>query len=326
MRKVNVAVIGAGYWGKKIIAEYAQMAKADSEIALRSVCDSLEENRKYCQGNYEIPFLAQHHKQVFSNTDIDAVNVCTPNETHYELCREALEAGKHVLVEKPMTLNSNEAYKLVDLARTKNLVLSVGHIFRFNNALQKIRSLVKSGFFGDIYWLKFQWTILMPPIPGRDIVTDLAPHALDISNFLLDAWPTKITCKAKAYRRNKLEEMAYIIAEFDKDICAAFELSWLSPGKAREVCLMGSVKSAKIDCLTQKIQIFENDNSYHLPVERNNTIEAELEHFIQCIQNNRVGNYSYLNQNNGILGAYVIKLLEAARLSNEQEKTQHVEL
>ncbi len=325
MRKVNIAVIGAGYWGKKIIAEYAQMAKSDSEIALRSVCDSLIENRDYCQGNYEIPFLAEHHKEVFSSRDVDAVNICTPNETHFELCREALEAGKHVLVEKPMTLKSSEAYKLVDMARTKNLVLSVGHIFRFNNALQKIRSLVRSGFFGDIYWLKFQWTTLMPPIPGRDIVTDLAPHPLDISNFLLDAWPIKMTCKAKAYRREKLEEIAYIMAEFGDGVCAAFELSWLSPGKAREMQLMGSVRSAKVDCLTQKMQIFENDKSYDVPVERNNTIEAELQHFIECIQNNRVGNYGYLNQNNGTLGAYVIKLLEAARLSNDQEKTQRVE-
>jgi UDP-N-acetylglucosamine 3-dehydrogenase len=326
MRKVNVAVIGAGYWGRKIISEYAQMAKGDSWIALRSVCDPLEENLRYCENNFDVPLLAQHYKEVLTNQDVDAVNLCTPNETHYELCKEALEAGKHVLVEKPMTLSSGEAYKLVDLAHSKNLVLSVGHIFRFNNALRKVRDLVKSGFFGDIFWLKFQWTTLMPPIPGRDVVTDLAPHPFDISNFLLNTWPSKITCRAKAYRRDKLEEMAYILAEFDNNVLAHFELSWLSPGKSREVCLMGSAKFARIDCLTQNIQIFENDHSYDLNLEKNNTIEAELEHFVQCIQNNRVGNHDQLNQNNGTVGARVVRLLEAARLSNEQEQTQKVNI
>lgn len=325
MRKVNVAVIGAGYWGKKIVSEYMGLSKKNYSVTLHSVCDPLEENQKFLLGNYSIPFMTKYHKDIIAEPDIDAVSICTPNETHFEICRQALEAGKHVLVEKPMTLTSHEAYELVDLAREKNLVLSVGHIFRFNNALHKVRNLVKSGFFGKIYWLKLQWTTLMPPIPNRDIISDLAPHPLDISNFLLDAWPSKITCNAKAYRRDKLEEMAYILAEFSNNISAHFELSWLSPGKIREVCLMGSARFAKVDCLTQDLLVHENDEFRNLDVEKNNTIESELEHFINCIRNNQNGNYSYLNKNNGLVGAHVVKLLEAAKLSNEQEKTQYVE-
>jgi predicted dehydrogenase len=285
----------------------------------------MEENQRFILGNYSVPFVTKYHKDVIADPDINAVSICTPNETHYEICKQALEAGKHVLVEKPMTMAPDEAYKLVDLAREKKLVLSVGHIFRFNNALQKARSLIKSGFFGDIFCLKLQWTTLMPPIPNRDIITDLAPHPLDISNFLLDAWPSKITCKAKAYRRDKLEEMAYILAEFSNNISSVFELSWLSPGKVREVSLMGSTRFAKVDCLTQDFQVYENDHFYSLDVERNNTIGAELNHFIHCIQNKRNG-HSYPNKNNGLVGAHVVKLLEAARLSNEQEKTRYVEL
>lgn len=324
MRKMNVAVIGVGYWGKKIVSEYAQLAKRNSGVSLHSVCDLSKDNLKFCEGKYDVPYVTKYRKEVIASPEIDAVNICTPNETHFEICREALEAGKHVLVEKPMTLNSGEAYKLVDLARAKNLVLSVGHIFRFNRALEKVRSLVEDRFFGDLFWLKLQWTTLMPPVQDRDIITDLAPHPFDILNFLLDMWPSKITCKAKAYRREKLEETAHIIVEFKNNVMANIELSWLTPGKTREVSVMGSKRFAKIDCLTQEIKAFENGHFYNIPVERNNTIEAELEHFIGCIRNTHASNSIYLNQNNGLLGAKVVRLLELARRSVEEERTERV--
>ena len=325
MRKVNVAVIGVGYWGKKMVSEYAQLAKRNSGVGLHSVCDLLEENLTFCERNCHVPYVTKYHKEVIACPEIDAVHVCTPNETHYEICREALEAGKHVLVEKPMTQNSCEALRLVDLAHAKNRILSVGHIFRFNKALEKVRSLVEGRFFGDLFWLKLQWTALMPLMKGRDIITDLAPHPFDILNFLLDAWPLKITCKAKAYRREKLEETAHIIAEYKNNVMANIELSWLTPGKVREVSMMGSKRFVKIDCLTQEVKAFENGHFYNIPVERNNTIRAELEHFIECIQNNHASKNEYSNQNNGLLGANVVRLLEVARRSVEEERTERVE-
>jgi predicted dehydrogenase len=325
MSKLNVAVIGAGYWGKKVISEYMQLAKRSSDVGLHTVCDLSKENLDFLGGDYYIPHLTVYDKEVLTFPQIHAVNVCTPNETHYEICKRALAAGKHVLVEKPMTLNSGQAYDLVDMASSRNLVLSVGHIFRFNNALQKIRGLIKNGFFGDLFWLKLQWTTLMPPIEGRDIITDLAPHPFDILNYLLDEWPLKITCKAKAYRRQDLEEAAHITAEFRNNVMANIELSWLSPGKVREVSLMGSKRFAKIDCLMQEVKIFENDRLYDVPISRNNTIEAELEHFIHCIQNNHAAN-EYNNQNGGLVGANVVKLLEVARKSVQTERTESVGL
>ena len=326
MRRVNVAVIGVGYWGKKIVSEYARLAKRNSAVRLHTVCDLLEEKLRFCEGNYHVPFMTRYHKEVVACPEIDAVDICTPNETHFEICREALEAGKHVLVEKPMTLDSGEAFKLVDLARARNLVLSVGHIYRFNNALRKVQGLIKKGFFGDVFWLKLQWTTLTPPIEGRDIITDLAPHPFDILNFLLDMWPLKITCKARAYRRERLEEMAHIVAEFKNDVMAHIELSWLSPGKVREVSVMGSERFVKIDCLKQDVKAFENGRFYDVPVDRNNTIETELEYFVNCVQNNDDARNDYLNQNSGLLGAKVVRLLEIARKSVEEERTERVDL
>ena len=321
-----MAVIGVGNWGKKIVCEYAQLAKRNSNVSLCAVCDLLEKNLEFCNENYRVPYVTKYHKEVIARREIDAVNICTPNETHFEICRAALEEGKHALVEKPITLNSDEAYKLVDLARAKNLVLLVGHIYRFNNALKKVRSLIKDGFFGDVFYLKLQWTTLVPPFEGRDIITDLAPHPFDIINFLLNDWPVKITCKAKTYRREKLEETAYVIAEFNNDVMAHIELSWLLPEKTREVYIVGSKRFAKIDCLAQDIKGFENGRFYGIPVERNNTIQAELEHFIGCIENNNAGNNDYPIQNSGLLGANVVRLLEAARRSVETERTERTEI
>ena len=325
MRKINVGVIGVGYWGKKIVNEYLQLSKQNALVHLHATCDILEDNLKYCE-DYGIPCTTRHLEEVLSSPDVDAVNVCTPNETHFQICREALQAGKHVLVEKPMTLSSAEAYELVELARRQNLVLSVGHIYRFNNALRMTRDLIKNGFFGKLCCLRLQWTTLMPPIEGRDIITDLAPHPFDILHFLLGQWPLKITCKAKACRREKLEEMAYIVAEFRNNIMAVIDLSWLSPGKTREVCVSGSDRFAKIDCLSQHLKVFDNDGFHDVYVKRNNTIVDELEHFIYCVKNNGVVNNCYSNESNGLLGAHVVRLLEAARKSVEEERTESVDI
>jgi UDP-N-acetylglucosamine 3-dehydrogenase len=326
MKKMNVAVIGAGYWGKKIVCEYSQLAKSNSKVNLSAVCDLSKENLQFCNENYLIPYVCSSLEEVLSNREIDAVNICTPSETHFKISKVALEAGKHVLVEKPMSLTSSEAYELYDLARAKGLVLSVGHIYRFNNAVKKVRRLIKDGFFGDLYYLKLRWTTLCPSPEGRDILTDLAPHPFDIINFLLNDWPSRLSCKAKTYRRKELEEVAYCIAEFDNGVMAHIELSWLLPGKIREVNVMGSERSAKIDCLRQVIEAFENGDFYDVPVKRNNTIKDELQHFLNCIGNGKSGNPICNNRNGGLLGANVVRLLEVAKRSVETEKTERVEV
>jgi len=123
---------------------------------------------------------------------------------------------------------------------------------------------------------------LLSPTPNRDIVFDLGAHPIDIINFLLAKWPSKVVCKARAYTRTKLPETAYAIIEFDKKIMASIELSWLKPGKERRVDVIGSECSATIDCLNQNVEIFENNdkNGFKIGVQCNNTILTELKHFV----------------------------------------------
>ena len=325
MDKMNVAVIGVGYWVKKIASEYALMGKSNPDINLLGVCDVFDENLKFCKEKYDVPYLAKTPNEILLNPEIDAVHICTPSITHYDICKEALEHGKHVTVEKPMTLNSLEAIKLVDLAHEKNLVLSVGHIFRFDGAIEKIKSLVETKWFGDLYWMKLTWTAMMPPMMGRDIITDLAPHPFDILNFLTNDWPTKVTCVAKAHRPGQKEETAHITSEFKNNMMAHIEISWLHPEKIREVQIMGSERFAKIDCGTQKITAYENNQFYDMPVERSNTINSELSHFIKCIREGRASNNTFLNKNNGLVGANVVRLLEITRSAMEKQRTELVE-
>ena len=145
-------------------------------------------------------------------------------------------------------------------------------------------------------------------------------------NYLLHDWPSKLSCKAKTYRRKELEEVAYCIAEFDNDVMAHIELSWLLPRKIREFNVIGSKRFAKIDCLNQSIEVFENGDSYEVPVERNNTIKDELEHFVDCIGNGKSRKPICKNRNGGLLGANVVRLLETAKQSIKTGNTERVKI
>jgi predicted dehydrogenase len=321
---VNVAVIGAGYWGKKVIKEYTQLSRSDPKVNLLMVCDLNDENLRYCSEAFHIPEkrLTMDHKQALSSNNVDAVHICTPNETHHQICKEALSARKHVLLEKPMALYAKHAWELVGIAESKGLILQVGHIFRFNNALKMMRDLIAQDYFGDLYYLKLQWTTLMPSPLNRDIIFDLGPHPVDILNYLLNKWPIKVSCKAKAYRRKLLEELAYITMEFDGKLMAHIELSWLQPGKVRQATIIGSERSASVDCVNQSIGIYENGDGdrFNLPVTRNNTILDEVSHFVESV-------FEGKNSGNpGSVGAKNVAVLESLKRSLEEERTVKIDL
>ena len=316
---LNVAVIGAGYWGKKIIEEYLELARSGSRVDLSMVCDLEDRNLKHCSEVFHISEsrLTRDYGEALSSSDVDAVHICTPNETHHQICKEALNANKHVLLEKPMALHAKNAWELVGIAESKGLILQVGHIFRFNNALRMMRDLLAQDYLGDLYYLKLQWTTLMPSPLNRDIIFDLGPHPVDILNYLLRKWPVRVSCRGMACRRKLLEELAYITLEFEGRLMAHVELSWLQPGKVREVTIVGSERSASVDCLNQSIGVYENGDGdrFNLDVARNNTIFDEVSHFVESIRGNK-------NSNNlGSVGARTVAILESLKRSLEEGRT-----
>ena len=309
--KTNIAVIGAGYWGKKHVDEYTRLDKAN--IAM--VCDIDKNNLEFCRKAYNVNNTTNDINDIIKSNDIQAVSVCTPNETHYNICKMILESGKHVLVEKPITLKSEEAYDLVDIAKDMGVKLSVGHLFRFNSAIMKVRELIKNNFFGELGIIKIQWTHLREPIKGRDILFDLAPHPFDILNFILNKWPNKITCRAGMFRRNGPEEWAYIIADFNQRLTAHIEINWLIPGKKRELVLTGLNKAVKVNCLEQDVVVFESEYEYKMDIKRSNTIGDELNSFLNTIKGKQI------SENDGLVGAKTIEMIEKCFDSRNSNRT-----
>jgi predicted dehydrogenase len=306
MKSFEVGVLGVGYWGRKIVEEWSNIPN----VKVKAVSDLSKKNLELARDRYAVETLVHDYHEVLAIPSIRAVNVCLPNILHYPACKEALEAGKHVLVEKPLTLSSEEGRTLVALAEEKGLTLSVGHIYRFNNALLEIRRLIKEKFFGKVFLLELEWTNLEQPFADRDVIVDLAPHYFDIVNFLLDEWPNRVTCIAKPFRRKELEETAYIISELKSGVVSHATLSWLSPRKVRQISVIGESRSAYIDAVGQEITIYESGYTYKLGVERNNTIRTELLHFIQSISDPQTE-----TRNSGIIGVKTVELIEKAKES-----------
>lgn len=161
---VHVGVIGAGYWGTKLIREYLS-AEHRGGVKLAMICDSSHSTLLSCKEkvNVDDELLTSRVEDIIEDSNISAVHIATPNHTHYSLARMALEAEKDVLVEKPMTINSTEAYELVDLAASLGRVLNVGHIFRFNSALHKAREILQAQEIGKIFYARIQWADYCPP-------------------------------------------------------------------------------------------------------------------------------------------------------------------
>ncbi|HOK27924.1 MAG TPA: Gfo/Idh/MocA family oxidoreductase [Methanomassiliicoccaceae archaeon] len=306
MRHFNVAVLGVGYWGKKIVDEYHNIPG----VNVRAVSDKVDKNLDFCRDRYGVENLFHDYREALEDPSITAVNIALPNSLHYQATRDALEAGKHVLVEKPIALTSREGKELVDLAEEMNLTLSVGHIYRFNNAMNEVRRLLRSNFFGRTFFMNLMWMNLEPSYPDRDVIVDLAPHTFDITNFIFDDWPCKISCTGAAYRRKSMEETAFISAQMPDGVIAHATLSWLTPRRVRQVEIVGENRSALIDAVSQEVTIYESGYTYRLGVERNNTIQTELVHFLRSI-----GDPLTETRNSGAIGVRTVEMIEAAKRS-----------
>jgi UDP-N-acetylglucosamine 3-dehydrogenase len=312
MGDFSVGVIGAGYWGKKIVDEYSKM----DNVRLVGVSDLDQKNLDFCAERFGVKNGFRDADQLLSQKGLDAVNVCTPNSSHYEICKMALEMDKHVLVEKPITLTSADGWKLVKMAQDKGLTLSVGHIFRFNNALAKIRELIKERYFGSLFLMEMTWTNLEKSWPDRDVLFDLAPHMFDIQNYLLDKWPVEVSCSGTPSRRESGEETAYIVSCFEDGLMAMANISWLVPRKTRQIMLVGEARSAMIDAVSQEVMVYESGYTYKLGIDRNNTIRDELEQFLRSIEDPETE-----TKNSGTVGVRTVELIEASKRSIVEKKT-----
>ena len=255
---------------------------------------------------------------MLSSPDLDAVHIATPNDTHFEIAKYALENGKHVLVEKPMTKSSEEAYKLLEIATKNKKVIQTGHIFRFNNGISELKKLIQNGNLGKIFVAKLEWTDKYTPKTETNIIFDLLPHPFDILNYIFNEWPSDVFVRAEPYMSRKigLEDWAFLVADFPDGKKATIEVSWITPGrKKRMISVEGSNASAVVDALNQKIIIY-GDEIQEIDITPNNTIRDEAIHFIDRIKTRE------LSYNSGYIGAKTVELLEKAQSSVPENKSK----
>jgi predicted dehydrogenase len=254
MDKPRVGVIGYGYWGPNLARNFYELPSAN----LVAVADLREERRKHALSRFPQIVAAESYQELF-DLDLDAVVISTPPATHHQIARECLEHNLHVLVEKPMTLKSQDAEDLVQLADSKGLILMVGHTFEYNSGVIELKRLIDSGELGKIYYLDAARLNLGLYQRDSNVLWDLAPHDISIFLYLLGQNPVSVGAQGRASIWEGIYDVAYISLVFPDNIPAYIHVSWLDPCKVRRITVVGSKKMAVFNDIEneQKIKIYD---------------------------------------------------------------------
>ena len=255
MNPTTIGVIGCGYWGPNLLRNFAENEGA----SLRWICDVDAKRLETLGRRYPSAQTATECAQLFDDPQLDAVVIATPVSTHFNFAKAALEAGKHVLVEKPFTMNVAEAEALIELAERNHLTLMVDHTFIYTGAVRKIKEIVQSGELGEL--LYFDSVRINLGLFQRDInvVWDLAPHDLAIMDYIIDRQPLSLTATGSCHVERGIENIAYVLLRFPEEFIAHFHFNWLSPVKSRRTLLDGSLKMVVYDDIepTEKIRVYD---------------------------------------------------------------------
>lgn len=251
----TIGVIGCGYWGPNLLRNFAENERA----ALRWLCDANESRLGVLGRRYPAANTSADAAKLFADKQLDAVVVATPVGTHYPLVKAALQAGKHVLVEKPFTATAREAEELITLAENNGLTLMVDHTFIYTGAVRKIKELAESGELGELLYFDSVRINLGLFQSDINVVWDLAPHDLSIMDYLIDRQPVSVNATGSCHIERGIENIAYLILNFADDFIAHFHFNWLAPVKIRRALLGGSRKMVVYDDIepTEKVRVYD---------------------------------------------------------------------
>lgn len=322
---INVAVIGAGGWGKNLVRNFAGL----KECRLKTVCDLNEKTLAGHKAAFGVATTTQAD-EVLKDTEIEAVVVATPAPSHFDVARQALESGKHVYVEKPMTLSVADAESLVALAEKQNRKLMVGHLLEYHSCVRKLKELIDSGELGDVYYMYTQRLNLGIVRKDENAWWSLAPHDVSVILYLFGGKAVSVTSQGHAYLRPGVEDVVFTQIKFDNGRMANIHVSWLDPHKIRKMTLVGTKKMVTFDDMdpNEKIRLYNKaanvtpgavsyQDSISLvqgdvlipSIKMSEPLRDECSHFIDCIQNDKTP------LSDGHDGLRVVQVLEAATRS-----------
>lgn len=326
---VGVGLIGAGNWGRNLARNFATLP----QVALLHICDLSPAIRQRMAALYPQTAVTDDMQAILSDAKVDAVVVAVEAPLHHCVARAALEAGKHVYVEKPLTLASAEAQDLIDLARAQDLKLMVGHLLEYHPAVDYLKAMVDQGTIGKTLYLYFQRVNLGIVRQNENVWWSLAPHDISVACYLFGAEPVSISASGQAYLQEGIEDVVFANLKFADGRMAHIHVSWLDPHKIRKVTLVGEHKMVVFDDMeaTEKVRIYDKGAEVRRSVEsyveaitlRNGDIliprvvpgeplRIECQHFVDCIVNDT------LPRSDGTDGLRVVRVLEAGSLSLAQ--------
>lgn len=327
MEKLNVAVIGCGYWGPNLIRNFYQIPGCNMKIC----CDLSQEKLARMRTLYPAITATNNVQDILDDPTIDAVVIATPVYTHHELARKCLENQKHVMLEKPLASSSEQCRDLIRLAEQNNRKLMVGHTFEYTAAVNKAKEIVNSGELGEIYYISSERVNLGLFQPDINVIWDLAPHDISIILYILEDYPVSVNGQGKAHFKKDIEDVATITLNFKNGGIAFIHNSWLDPCKNRKTTIVGSKKMLVYDDINtnEKIKIYDKGveappyydtfaefhfsyrygDIYTPRINEYEPLRNECEHFLDCIRTGKTP------RSDGYSGLRVVNLLEAANRS-----------
>jgi predicted dehydrogenase len=255
MANITVGVIGYGYWGPNLVRNFFSAA----DCTVKAVADGRPERLSALAKLFPTIKGVASADDIINDTEIDAVIVATPVFTHYQLAKRALENGKHVLIEKPMTSTVAEAEDLIELAAKKGLTLMADHTFLYTGAVQKMKELLDTDAVGTPRYFDSSRINLGLFQPDVNVLWDLAPHDISILTFLVSETPMSINATGISHTKNAIENIAYMTVNYNSDFIAHFNCSWTSPVKVRQTLIGGDKKMIVYNDLepSEKVRVYD---------------------------------------------------------------------
>ena len=329
---VGIAVIGCGYWG----INYVRVMDELPEARVVTVCEPRSDRLNEIRRRFPWISLTTNVVEALQSDGVEAVVICTEASSHHPIAQHCLKSGKHVLVEKPITIRAEDAADLIAWAEDAGVKLMVGHTFLYNDGVRRVKTYIDRAEIGEIYYLYARRTNLGPIRRDVNALWDLAPHDISIFNFLLDRTPDWVSAVGSKVLRNHREDVGFITLGYGSHIIAHIHVSWADPHKVREVVVVGSNRRVLFDDLNplEKVRIFEKGvfqvkdeassyGEYQLLMRDGDILSPHIEvseplknqclHFLECVRED------IQPLTSGRAGMDVVRVMEAVNLSLAQK-------